>query len=246
MLTPSDFLLAPSLGIDAGQIVGLLVLLFTVLSWVVNAIQGAQKSMAEKQAKEKFKNTSKDAPPTRIEEFLREANEKLSGGNQERTQRRAEEARRRQEALQRKTAKEQQQKQQKKSKESTARPQGGSFGGKGLGNPSSRPFANSAPSSNASSFPSTSGALNLNEPVGTANSASMSGTASQTANPSQFGELGMMAGGTAGNQTGNLADPGRMSAAAGPHPIIEMLKRPGGAAQAVLINEILSRPKSLR
>ncbi len=245
MFTPSDFLLAPSLGIDAGQIVGLLVLLFTVLSWVVNAIQGAQKAMAEKQAKEKFKNSSQQTPPTRIEEFLREANEKLSGGNQERTQRRAEEARRRQEALQRKTAKEQQ-KQQKKPKESTVRSPSGNMGGKGLANPSNRPFANTASSSNPSSFPSSSGALNLNEPVGTANSANMSGTASQTANPSQFGELGMMAGGAAGNQTGNLADPGRMSAAAGPHPIIEMLKRPGGAAQAVLINEILSRPKSLR
>ncbi|ADG66703.1 hypothetical protein Plim_0859 [Planctopirus limnophila DSM 3776] len=245
MFTPGDFLLAPSLGIDAGQIVGLLVLLFTVLSWVVNAIQGAQKAMAEKQAKEKFRTPPKDNASTKIEEFLREANEKLSGGDQERTQRRAEEARRRQEALQRKTAKEQQ-KQQKKPKDSTARPQGSSIGGKGLANPSNRPFANTAPSSNPSSFPSSSGALNLNEPVGTANSASMSGTASQTANPSQFGELGMMAGGTAGNQTGNLADPGRMSAATGPHPIIEMLKRPGGAAQAVLINEILSRPRSLR
>lgn len=112
MFTPGDFLLAPSLGIDAGQIVGLLVLLFTVLSWVVNAIQGAQKAMAEKQAKEKFRTPPKDNASTKIEEFLREANEKLSGGDQERTQRRAEEARRRQEALQRKTAKEQQ-KQQK-------------------------------------------------------------------------------------------------------------------------------------
>lgn len=244
MFTPSDFLLAPSLGIDAGQIVGLLVLLFTVLSWVVNAIQGAQKAMAEKQAKEKFRTPPNDNASTKIEEFLREANEKLSGesGANSTTCGRSPSpagssaAKNCQRAT--KTA--------EKPKDSTARPQGSSIGGKGLASPSNRPFANTAPSSNPSSFPSSSGALNLNEPVGTANSASMSGTASQTANPSQFGELGMMAGGTAGNQTGNLADPGRMSAPTGPHPIIEMLKRPGGAAQAVLINEILSRPRSLR
>lgn len=245
MFTPSDFLLAPSLGIDAGQIVGLLVLLFTVLSWVVNAIQGAQKAMAEKQAKEKFRTPPNDNASTKIEEFLREANEKLSGGIRSELN-----DVRKKPVAGRKLCSEKLPKSnknsRKKPKDSTARPQGSSIGGKGLASPSNRPFANTAPSSNPSSFPSSSGALNLNEPVGTANSASMSGTASQTANPSQFGELGMMAGGTAGNQTGNLADPGRMSAPTGPHPIIEMLKRPGGAAQAVLINEILSRPRSLR
>ncbi|MBA4030805.1 MAG: hypothetical protein C0478_07920 [Planctomyces sp.] len=261
MLPLTDLRMAPLLAIDAGQIVGLLVLLFTVLSWVVNAIQGAQKTMAEKQAKANRNQPRNEPVATKIEDFLRDAGVKLSGENDKReAEARAEEARRRQAAIERRQAKEQQKNQQKKSKNpaNQNRPQGqGSLNrpiGQGLGNTPVGSGALPSSMTNQGAFvPATAASLGesssrqLTSGEGSQRHVSQFAAAgSSTAGPSQFGSLGNSAGNQAGGQTSNIADPTRMAQATGSHPLLDLLKKPGGVATAVLLNEILSRPRALR
>lgn len=231
-MTTAAWFFTPVLAIDLGQIFGLLILLITILSWVVNAIQGAQKSFAEKNARNQRQQGTPQSP-SKLEDFLREAGLKLPTENQQDEERaRQEEARRRQAAIERRLAKEQQKKNRQQNQ-----PQNRGGGKKGS--------SGSQQSSGKQQAPQGLGSLTSADPysrqINAENGYSQTSPGANQAAPAPLQTFQEVA-----PSTLPAPQPATNLAATQAHPLLKSLLQPQGMAQAILMNEILSKPRALR
>jgi len=200
----------PILAITPGQIIGLIIFTISVLSWIVNLVQGNQQNQAPRP-----KNRPRDPVQSELEKFLQE----VVGGKAQPERKRPP----------------QPLPQQKPSRAANEKK-----GGKAK-SPQSRPArtetAMQRPGERAAAShlqTSTLGQGIRSHVLEHLDSNRIGATAQQDLASTARGDLRPDATSDALSRAGNI------------HPLAKALRDPQGVRQAILLNEILSRPKSLR